>query len=98
MEPSRRSKVADALCWRKISNSQLWRSFTSADTSLGLESEKKSTGFRACLVLEILVFILALFLLWGILLSLLLVFYYVNVNPEVSKSKVNIAVTLHRLE
>ena len=84
MEPPRRSKVSDALWWRAISNSQLWRSFTSADSSIGLESEKKSTGFRACLVLELLVFILALFLLWSILLSLPLVFYYVDVNPEVS--------------
>ena len=87
MEPPRQSKVSDALCWRTISNSQLWRSFTSADSSLGPESEKRGTCFRVCLVLELLLFILALFLLWGILLSVPIVYYYVDVYPEVSKKQ-----------
>ena len=85
MEPQQRQRKISDFRWRTISNSQLWRSFTSADTSLGPESEKRGTCFRACLVLELLLFVLALFLLWGIL-SLPIVFYYVDVNQEVGKN------------
>ena len=84
MEPPRQRKVSDAFRWRTVSHSQLWRSFTNTDSSLGPESEKRGTCFRACLVLELLLFIPAVFLLWGIL-SLPLVFFFVDVNPEVSK-------------